>query len=135
MSKREKITFLLPKYSVVIWSPKRYRSIGSPTPTVGMDTKDKSVLPNFEDPMTNKTGKHSLARFFVLLLAAFFAVGSSYGYGQSDTSSLSGTILDSTGAVVVGAKITVHDDGTGKEYSATTNGSGAYNITNLSPGT
>jgi len=85
--------------------------------------------------MTQKTYKHFPARFFVFLLAASLTVCSPHASGQSDTSSLSGTITDSSGAVLPGAKITVHDDGTGKEYSTTTGGAGTYTVTNLAPGT
>ena len=54
---------------------------------------------------------------------------------QSDSSSLSGTVTDATGAVVPNAKLTAKSDATGAERTATTNSVGAYTITNLASGT
>src|SRR5580698_6665155 len=53
---------------------------------------------------------------------------------QSDSSSLSGTITDPSGAVVPNAKVTIHNDANGQDRSVQTNGGGAYTITNLPPG-
>ncbi len=54
--------------------------------------------------------------------------------GQSDSSSLSGTVTDSTGAVVANARLTVHNDTNGQDRTVQTNESGSYTITNLPPG-
>jgi hypothetical protein len=53
---------------------------------------------------------------------------------QSDTSALSGTVLDPSGAVVPNAKVTAKNEATGQERGATTNSVGAYTITNLPSG-
>ena len=53
---------------------------------------------------------------------------------QSDTSSLSGTVTDSSGAVVPNAKVTAKNDATGALRDVTTNSVGAYTITNLPSG-
>ena len=53
---------------------------------------------------------------------------------QSDTSSLSGTVTDSSGAVLPNAKVTVTNDATGLRRDVTTNSVGAYTITNLPSG-
>ena len=53
---------------------------------------------------------------------------------QSDTSSLSGTVTDSTGAVVPDARVTAKSDATGAVRNVTTNSVGAYTITNLPSG-
>jgi hypothetical protein len=51
-----------------------------------------------------------------------------------DTSSLSGTVSDSSGALVPKANITLHNEATRAEIHATTNDGGNYTITNLAPG-
>jgi hypothetical protein len=53
---------------------------------------------------------------------------------QSDSSSLSGTVTDPSGAVVPNARVTAHNDSNGQDRVVQTNGSGSYTITNLSPG-
>lgn len=53
---------------------------------------------------------------------------------QSDTSSLSGTVTDTTGAVVPNAKVVVHNSATRTDRDTITNGDGNFNITNLAPG-
>ena len=62
-----------------------------------------------------------------------------FGYGtsqaQSTTSAVNGTVSDSSGAVVVGASITVTNTATGVVYAATSDSLGAYHATQLPPGT
>jgi hypothetical protein len=53
---------------------------------------------------------------------------------QSDTSSISGTVTDSSGAVVPNAKIMAKNDATGQARSVTSNSVGAYTITNVPSG-
>jgi hypothetical protein len=53
---------------------------------------------------------------------------------QSDTSSLSGTITDASGALLPNAKITVHNNATSAERSLTSNESGNFTFTNLPSG-
>ncbi|HEY0162121.1 MAG TPA: carboxypeptidase regulatory-like domain-containing protein, partial [Edaphobacter sp.] len=55
-------------------------------------------------------------------------------YAQSDSSSLSGTILDASGAVVTKAKIVVHDNATNTDRTATSNDEGSFTLTNLPSG-
>ena len=52
----------------------------------------------------------------------------------AQTSSITGTIKDSTGGVVPQAQITAKNKATNASRSAFTNGSGTYRITNLAPG-
>ncbi len=52
----------------------------------------------------------------------------------TSTSSLSGTVMDPSGAVVPGAKVTVKNNATGAEYVATSSTSGSYTVTNLANG-
>src|SRR4051794_34904263 len=55
-------------------------------------------------------------------------------YAQATFGSLLGTVTDPAGAVVSGAKVTVHSQERGVNYSAVTNESGNYFITQLSVG-
>src|SRR5215469_14228900 len=51
------------------------------------------------------------------------------------TGSIVGTVMDSSGAVISGAKITITNAGTGQMINLLTNSSGAYNSGALTPGT
>src|SRR3979490_878122 len=53
---------------------------------------------------------------------------------QSDTSSLSGTVTDTSGAVVPNAQVTIHNNATLADRTITSNESGVFTLTNLSPG-
>src|SRR4051812_44559622 len=71
---------------------------------------------------------------FVLLVCMFavmFAIGA---VGQS-TSTISGTVRDSGGAVISGAKITVTNVGTGLDWKTQTDATGNYQVTALPTGT
>jgi len=68
-----------------------------------------------------------------------FAVGAlllgvQTAFGQVPTTTLTGTITDSTGAVVVGAEVTVTNVDTGVKRSAMSNESGFYTVPLLPPG-
>ncbi len=52
----------------------------------------------------------------------------------SQTASITGTVKDSTGAAVPQAKVTTHNRATSATRSTTTDDSGIYRITSLSPG-
>jgi Carboxypeptidase regulatory-like domain/TonB dependent receptor len=70
------------------------------------------------------------------LLALFLAlVGwSSHSFGQTPTGTILGSVHDSSGAVVAGARISVHERDTKLERSVTTNSEGYYEIPLLPPG-
>src|SRR5919108_307493 len=72
---------------------------------------------------------------FVCLLAVL-AMSSSRAYGQgATTSTLSGTVVDVSGAVLPGANVVVKHTATGLSQSAVTNGEGAFSIPSLPIGT
>lgn len=71
----------------------------------------------------------------VLAAGALLSFSPLMSYGQADTSSLSGTVTDPSGAVIPNATVKAHDDGTGQDHVVKTNSSGSYTITNLAPGT
>ena len=72
-------------------------------------------------------------RFAGLLLAAVstFAVNV---WGQGNEGRALGTVRDSSGAVVQGAKVTVTNTGTQTARALTTNDAGEYVVPNLEPG-
>ncbi len=75
----------------------------------------------------------AFARFTgVLAILAFFSI---WAFGQREAGQISGTITDTSGAVVSGAKVTVKSVNTGATRSATTNATGNYNVSGLKPDT
>src|SRR5882757_8097624 len=53
---------------------------------------------------------------------------------QSDTSSISGTVTDTSGALVPNAQITIHNNATLADRTIESNENGVYTLTNLPPG-
>jgi hypothetical protein len=72
-------------------------------------------------------------RLQCLIVLCLFAPGA--GRGQTAGGRITGTITDATGAPLDGASITVTDERTGQERSATSNGVGAFTVTQLEPST
>src|SRR3954468_4031080 len=71
----------------------------------------------------------------VFMIAAFSALGS-YAYAQGATSqTLSGTIVDTSGAVIPGADIVAKHNGTGVVSNAVSNSEGLFSIPSLPIGT
>lgn len=66
----------------------------------------------------------------LVLLAFSFATD-----GQSANGTISGQVIDSTGAIIVGAEVLLANDATGVQFPAKTNGDGIYLLSNLPPGT
>jgi Carboxypeptidase regulatory-like domain/TonB dependent receptor len=65
----------------------------------------------------------------ILWASVFSMILSTLGFGQiASTTSLVGTITDSHGASVAGAKVTAVNRGTRDTYNATTNGQGYYSV-------
>ncbi len=67
----------------------------------------------------------TIAAFLVLLPAAW----------TQSTSAIQGTVLDSSGAVVPNAKVTIRNQATSAERTTETNSSGTYEVPSLPPGT
>ncbi|HKF24759.1 MAG TPA: carboxypeptidase-like regulatory domain-containing protein, partial [Candidatus Acidoferrum sp.] len=67
-----------------------------------------------------------------LLLAAL--CGASAGFAQTGTTSLRGTILDSSGAAVAGATVTLSNSQQGIERTVVTEETGTYEFLGLAPG-
>src|ERR1039458_9307545 len=71
----------------------------------------------------------------VTALLVFFVALQSLVLAQTGTTSLRGTVADSSGAAVSGAKVTLSSAERGIEHSATTGASGQYEFLQLQPGT
>ncbi len=73
-----------------------------------------------------------MKRFSIALVLIVFS--SVLVFGQT-TGALSGTVVDPTGAVVIGASVIVKNDATGAERSGTTTDNGIFSFNSLQPGT
>jgi hypothetical protein len=72
--------------------------------------------------------------FFPAVCAVILILSAS-GLGQELAATLTGTVTDTSGAVVAGAGIVVHSEETGVDVrSVTTNDAGGFNITNIPAG-
>ena len=79
----------------------------------------------------------SLSRLalLALLTAAFCSMGT-FAYAQgATTQTLSGSVVDASGAVIPGADITAKHTGTGIAYNAVSNGEGLFSLPSLPVGT
>ena len=74
-----------------------------------------------------------LRRLLFVFLAGLVTLGS-LAHAQSDNASITGTITDSSGAVVPGAAVTITNEATGLARTVNSNETGFYAITNLPPG-
>ena len=75
-----------------------------------------------------------LRRVCLFLLFAVAAVNLSFAQGGA-TGAISGTITDSSGAILPNIKVTVANTGTNADFNTVTNSAGDYSATSLSPGT
>src|SRR5262245_59407418 len=80
---------------------------------------------------TERKASMSLRRIFLISLV--FAALSSSAFAQS-TATLQGTVIDPSGAVVSGAKVTVRNQATGSERIIQTDSDGNYQAAALPPG-
>src|SRR5437588_4644310 len=64
-----------------------------------------------------------------------FSLTAACSWAQTGTTSLRGTVTDKTGAAVVGAKVTVSNQGLGLTRESTTGTTGEYEVLALPPGT
>ena len=55
-------------------------------------------------------------------------------FGQTVFGRISGTVTDSSGAVVPNATVTIHNNATNSERTTVTDGEGFYTVTNLPVG-
>jgi hypothetical protein len=70
----------------------------------------------------------------VLMVMVCLLVTATSILAQSDTSSMSGTVTDVSGALVPNAQVTIHNNATLADRTITSNENGAFTLTNLAPG-
>jgi hypothetical protein len=71
----------------------------------------------------------------IVALLALLAFSSVWLFGQAESGQISGTVTDTSNAVVGGAKVTITSTTTGLVRGGVTNNSGEYVVTNLKPDT
>jgi len=72
---------------------------------------------------------------FVVCAAALLLSVSTLAYAQSGTTtSVSGTVVDTSGAAVPGADVTIKNNATGTTYTAVTSGTGTFTVPGINPG-
>ena len=81
----------------------------------------------------NRPFWRSVAQYGLLCLAVLIC--SLHGSGQQTLGSLNGTVVDSSGAAVPGATVTVTDSAINYSTTTTTQGTGFYQVFNLPIGT
>ena len=84
-------------------------------------------------PETSFARGISLKLYFGIGLAAAALLCANAG-AQTITSSLVGSVVDPSGAVVIGAPVTLTNDGTGAVRQGVTDTLGTYRFVNLDPG-
>src|SRR5215469_9148038 len=57
-----------------------------------------------------------------------------YGFSQSTSATVNGTVTDQSGAVVSGAQIVLANTDTGVSHAAPTGSAGVYSLSNIPPG-
>lgn len=70
-----------------------------------------------------------------LVMLAIGICWSAHAWAQVSGATLTGTVRDQTGAVIVGAQVSVHDVATGITRTGATDSAGIYSVPNLRPGT
>lgn len=70
----------------------------------------------------------------VIAMLAFVFASAVVSRAQVTSSQVTGTVTDSSGAIVIGANVTVTNSATNVVYRAVTDNLGAYHVTNLPPG-
>ncbi|NOT48259.1 MAG: TonB-dependent receptor, partial [Acidobacteria bacterium] len=73
-------------------------------------------------------------KIFRLLAASVAVALFQVAVAAQTTGAIAGTVSDPNGAIVAGASVTIKNNATGLERSATTNGSGSFNVDTLQPG-
>jgi hypothetical protein len=70
----------------------------------------------------------------LLVLPTIVADASAFAQGGAVTTSISGTVADSSGAVIPGADVTLTNNGTGATFSSVTSANGSFMVPALNPG-
>jgi Carboxypeptidase regulatory-like domain/TonB-dependent Receptor Plug Domain len=118
-------------------------AIGTPSPSGASGTEffPFTSLPPIPhaNPVTYRRISAHLGRWLrekftiVCCLLAFAGLFTSQAFSQSDAGTIVGLVSDPSGAIVSGANVTVTNQGTGETRRVTSDSSGRYTVTNLSP--
>ena len=73
----------------------------------------------------------SYKQLIVGIFAVSFCLAGSFAYGQSNSASIGGTVLDPTGAVVPNASVEIHNPVSHFDRSTTTDSSGRFSFPNV----
>jgi hypothetical protein len=73
-------------------------------------------------------------RWGAIVACVFLLVGAAQLHGQAGSATITGTVTDSTGALILGVSITVENSETGLSRATETNQVGIYNLPGLRPG-
>jgi hypothetical protein len=74
-----------------------------------------------------------VSALFVPIVLSFFALTAAWA--QSSTSTILGSVVDAQGGAVSGATVSLINEGTNDQRTATTDSTGGFLIPNLLPGT
>ena len=77
--------------------------------------------------------KRSSIHFLSFLFLLFISLAATSAFGQLESGSVNGIVVDSSGSAVVGAKVTISDLGTTVAQTATTDEHGSYHFATLRP--
>jgi hypothetical protein len=105
-----------------------------------LSTKRRSETKNGSDCQGGRTvnlstgNKRMVCLGLGVLAICFFLLGEQRSFSQVDTGSIAGTITDSSGAVVPGAKVAIVAVATNQQRTLTTDNSGRYSSGPMSPG-
>src|SRR5262245_23126430 len=69
-----------------------------------------------------------------IFVCTAFALAVTLGFSQAATGSISGTVVDSSGAAIPGAEITVTNQGTSQQFVALSSAAGSFSVPALIPG-
>jgi hypothetical protein len=82
----------------------------------------------------NRSTKRLLAAFVFLAVATLLSSPPAYAQGGGATTALSGTVTDTSGAIIPGANVVVKNNGTATEFQAVTDERGYFTVPALDPG-
>ncbi len=85
-------------------------------------------------PLANSGAEMNWNSRRVVAVVAFSLLFVCSSLGQSDRGAIAGTVLDSTGAAIAGASITITGVDTGSVYKTQSSSSGAYHVNDLAIG-
>jgi uncharacterized surface anchored protein len=71
---------------------------------------------------------------YVVIVVVAVALAASPAFGQAESGTISGTVRDSTGAVIPGATVTIKNAGTSMQRTTQTGSLGQYSIAGLPTG-